>query len=256
MTLYSKIEGLGNPNKIVIIHGFLGMSDNWKSIAIQLVKDNYEVHSVDLRNHGRSFHSDLFNYQLMAEDIKNYCLENNLKSIDIIGHSMGGKTAMLFGCLHPHLIRKLIIADIGPKYYPPHHQSILKGIASVDFNTITDRNEVDVILAESIAEIGTRQFLLKNLYRITPNEFAFRFNRDVLIKNIHEIGKELPQDLHYTGETLFVRGALSAYVLDDDLGDIQKQFPKAQFKTITNAGHWLHAENPTDFYTTVISFLQ
>lgn len=256
MVLHSKIEGQGNPNTIIIIHGFLGMSDNWKSIASKLSTDQFEVHSVDVRNHGRSFHSEDFTYEIMAEDIKNYCDTHNITNTNILGHSMGGKIAMTFSTTYPEYVNNLIIADIGPKPYPPHHQNILAGINAVDFSKITSRNEVDSLLSEHIKEIGTRQFLMKNLYRETPTAFNFRFNRKVLTEKIDEIGKGLDDRVIYFGKTLFVRGALSAYILDEDFDAIKRQFPEANFATINQAGHWLHAENPTAFYDTLVHFIQ
>lgn len=116
MILHSRIEGTGKP--FVILHGFLGMSDNWKTLGSQFAEDGYQVHMLDMRNHGKSFHSDDFSYEDMANDVKVYCDYQNLKNIILLGHSMGGKTAMLLATLHPNLIENLIIADIGPKFYP------------------------------------------------------------------------------------------------------------------------------------------
>ncbi|MCB9426956.1 MAG: alpha/beta fold hydrolase [Flavobacteriales bacterium] len=256
MVLHSQIEGLGNPTKIIIIHGFLGMSDNWKSIATKLALEQFEIHSVDVRNHGRSFHSEEFTYEIMAEDIKTYCDTNNITNTSILGHSMGGKIAMLFSTKYPNYLNKLIVADIGPKSYPPHHQNILEGINAIDFNRITSRNEVDAILSQHISEVGTRQFLMKNLFRETSDTFNFRFNRKILTEKIDEIGKALPDNNLFFGETLFLRGALSTYILDEDIDSITRHFPKATLKTIENAGHWLHAENPTAFYEALINFIK
>ena len=132
--LYSKIEGAGNAKKLVIIHGFLGMSDNWKTLGTQFAANGFQVHMLDLRNHGRSFHSDEFSYDAMARDVLVYCNENNLNNIILLGHSMGGKVAMQLACENPNLVEKLIIADIGPKFYAPHHQLILKALNSVNFS--------------------------------------------------------------------------------------------------------------------------
>ena len=129
--LYSKIEGEGKP--LLILHGFLGMSDNWKTIGVQLSTEGYQVHLLDLRNHGRSFQSEEFSYALMAQDVFDYCKGHNLEKVAVIGHSMGGKTAMLFATTYPEMIDKLIVADIGPKFYPQHHQKILAGLNAVDF---------------------------------------------------------------------------------------------------------------------------
>lgn len=252
--LHSKIEGTGQP--LVILHGFLGMSDNWKTLATQFAANGYQVHLLDLRNHGRSFHSDDFSYELMAQDVYEYCQANHLQKINIIGHSMGGKVAMLLATNYPDLIQKLIVADIGPKYYAPHHQEILAGLNAVDFSTQPSRNEVDAILTAHIPDFGTRQFLLKSLYWQEPGQLAFRFNLAVFNQKITEIGKALPEQKVFTAPTLFIRGGNSSYILDEDLEKIQHHFPNMQLQTIPNAGHWLHAENPVLFYQFCIDFLQ
>lgn len=253
--LYSKIEGAGNAKKLVIIHGFLGMSDNWKSMAIKWAEIGFEVHSVDLRNHGRSFHSEDFSYEIMANDLKEYFDFHQIKQAAVLGHSMGGKTAMLFATLYPELVNRLLIADIAPKYYPQHHQNILKGLNAIHFENITSRNEVEAILAQYIAEAGTRQFLMKNLYWVTPEQLGFRFNLKVLTEKIEEIGKALPHENQYHGPALFLRGELSLYIIDEDWHTVKHHFPKATLTTIPSAGHWLHAENPTVFYQECNSFL-
>src|SRR6476620_2275980 len=142
--LYSRIEGAGRP--LLILHGFLGMSDNWKTLSGQYAEQGFQVHALDLRNHGRSFHSDDFTYEAMVADVLAYCNFHNLQSIDLIGHSMGGKIAMLFAVTYPEKVEKLIVADIGPKYYPPHHDDILKALNSVDFTKKPSRVQVDEIL--------------------------------------------------------------------------------------------------------------
>jgi pimeloyl-ACP methyl ester carboxylesterase len=154
--LNSRIEGEGHP--LIIIHGFLGMSDNWKSLATLYAAEGYQVHMIDLRNHGRSFHSDDFSYEIMSKDVLAYCQQYNLKDISIIGHSMGGKVAMLFATTYPELVEKLIVADIGPKYYAPHHQDILAGLNAVDFSTKPNRAAVEETLYPFIPDFGTRQF--------------------------------------------------------------------------------------------------
>lgn len=132
MLLHSRIEGEGKP--LVIIHGFLGMSDNWKTLGTQFAIDGFQVHVLDLRNHGKSFHSEDFSYEIMTEDVKQYCDFHQLKDVNMIGHSMGGKVAMLLATTYPELVSKLIVADIGPKYYAPHHQTILAALNAVDFS--------------------------------------------------------------------------------------------------------------------------
>ncbi|WP_281237984.1 alpha/beta fold hydrolase [Flavobacterium praedii] len=252
--LYSKIEGTGKP--LLILHGFLGMSDNWKSLGTQFVADGFQVHLLDLRNHGRSFHSDDFSYELMAQDVFEYCQANGLESIVIIGHSMGGKIAMLVATLYPNLVDKMIVADIGPKFYAPHHQDILAGLNAVDFSVKPSRNAVEEVLKVHIPDFGTRQFLMKSLYWQEPGQLAFRFNLKVFNKKIEEIGKALPAASIFEKPTLFIRGGNSNYILDSDFDMIKNYFPVSEITTIPNVGHWLHAENPKLFYELASAFLK
>ena len=252
--LYSKIEGEGQP--FLIIHGFLGMSDNWKTLGGQFAAQGFQVHMLDMRNHGRSFHTDEFTYEAMANDVREYCQTNHLENIVLLGHSMGGKIAMLVSCLQPSLVSKLIVADIGPKFYAPHHDSILAGLSAVDFTQKPSRNKVDEIVSQYITDFGTRQFLLKNLYWEEPGQLAFRFNLPVFINNKSSIGKALPEALRFDNPTLFLRGDKSNYILDDDISLIKHHFPVSEIQTISNAGHWLHAENPQDFYNSVLQFVK
>jgi esterase len=261
MILASNISGsealpLGGFSGLLILHGFLGMSDNWKTLAVQYAAEGFQVHAIDLRNHGRSFHSDDFSYEVMVQDIYEYCQAHNLSKIDIIGHSMGGKVAMLFATTFPDLVDRLIVADIGPKFYPQHHQSILAGLNAVDFSKKPSRTEVDEIVSKHIPDFGTRQFLLKSLYWQTPDQLAFRFNLEVFNQKIDEIGKKLLENNFFTKPTLFIRGGTSDYILDSDWVNIQHHFPVAKLETIPNVGHWLHAENPKLFFEMTMAFLK
>lgn len=138
MILHSKIFGEGTP--FIILHGFLGMGDNWKTLGKRFSQLGYQIHLVDQRNHGRSFHSDAFDYELLAEDLLTYCTHYNIKKCNVLGHSMGGKTAMLFTALYPDLVNKLIVADIAPRFYPIHHDAILEGLLALDFTTLKKQN--------------------------------------------------------------------------------------------------------------------
>jgi len=252
--LHSRIEGHGKP--LIIIHGFLGMSDNWKSFGALYAAEGFQVHMIDLRNHGKSFNSDEFNYSVMANDVLDYCHYHNLSNISIIGHSMGGKVAMLFATTHPDLVEKLVVADIGPKYYAPHHQDILAGLNAVDFSTKPDRASVEEIIYPFIPDFGTRQFLMKNLYWVEPGQLTFRFNLSVFNLKIETIGEALPEGNHFDEPTLFIRGGNSRYILDADLPEIKKHFPTFELATIPNVGHWLHAENPKLFFEETARFLK
>jgi len=251
--LNSNILGQGKP--FIILHGFLGMSDNWKTLGTRFSKKNYQVHLIDQRNHGRSFHDEVFNYEVLVEDLKRYCDHYQLNDIVLLGHSMGGKTAMLFATTYPGLVSKLIIADIAPRFYPVHHDQILEGLSSLDLETLQSRSEADKILSHFVSDFGTRQFLLKNLYWQEKGKLGLRINLEVLKKNVEEVGEALPVSNSFSGDTLFLRGDKSEYIALNDEPLIKMQFPNSSIETIENAGHWLHAENPTAFYDKVMRFL-
>lgn len=253
MILHSNIIGEGKP--FIILHGFLGMGDNWKTLAKQFSELNFEIHLVDQRNHGRSFHSEDFDYELMAKDLKRYCDTNNLKDIVLLGHSMGGKTAMLFATKYPELVSKLIIADISPRYYPIHHDAILEGLSNLDFSSLKTRGEADDALSNYVNEAGTRMFLLKNLYWVEKGQLGLRINLEVLKENISEVGEALPIHATFQKDTLFLRGDRSEYIAEADEAIIHRHFTNSEIITISKAGHWLHAENPKEFYEAVINFV-
>ena len=253
MELHSNIIGEGVP--LVILHGFLGMGDNWKTLAKQFSALGFQVHLVDQRNHGRSFHDSEFNYELLSEDLKTYCSHHNLEKIILLGHSMGGKTAMLFAALHPEIISKLIVADISPRFYPVHHDAILEGLSSLNFEVIKSRKEAETQLSKYVQDVGTRQFLLKNIYRVSSEVLGLRINLEALKTHVSEVGEALAPALKYQKETLFLRGDKSEYISVQDETLIKRQFPNAAIKTISNAGHWLHAENPEEFFHNVRVFI-
>ncbi|WP_299776998.1 alpha/beta fold hydrolase [uncultured Formosa sp.] len=253
MQLHANVLGEGTP--FIILHGFLGMSDNWKTLGVRFSEHHYQVHLVDQRNHGRSFHSDDFSYELLVEDLKDYCDTNNLKHIVLLGHSMGGKTAMLFATKYPEYVSKLIVADISPRFYPVHHDAILNGLGTLDFSEIKTRGAADKALAQYVSDLGTRQFLLKNLYWVEKGQLGLRINLKSLTENVAEVGEALPVHAEFDGDTLFLRGDKSEYIALQDEGIIKTHFPTAKIITIKNAGHWLHAENPEDFYNEVMRFI-
>ncbi|MBU3821981.1 alpha/beta fold hydrolase [Flavobacteriaceae bacterium XHP0103] len=254
MLLHSNILGEGKP--FVILHGFLGMSDNWKTLGQKFSENGFQVHLVDQRNHGKSFHSGEFNYEVLAEDLNNYCESKGLDDIILLGHSMGGKTAMLFATLYPEKVSKLMVADISPRFYPVHHDVILNGLNALNFDEIKSRGEADKVLGRYVSDFGTRQFLLKNLYWVEKGKLGLRMNLEVLKEEVAEVGEPLPNQARFEKDTLFLKGDRSEYVGLEDEIIIKNHFPKAQIETIANAGHWLHAENPEDFFEAVIKFIE
>ncbi|MGB1970858.1 MAG: alpha/beta fold hydrolase [Flavobacteriaceae bacterium] len=244
--LHSLILGEGSKD-LIVLHGFLGMGDNWKTHAKKWAAQGWRVHLIDQRNHGRSFWSDAFSYRDLANDLKDYYQSHGLQSACVLGHSMGGKVAMLFACLYPEKVSELIVVDIAPKEYPAHHHVILAGLSALDFSQITSRQQADEFLAGYVKDLGTRQFLLKNIYRVTPLQLGLRINIEVLESSSAQIGEPLEQSAYYSGKTLFLKGANSGYIDYQDMALIHHHFPMAQLVSVENAGHWLHAENPTAF---------
>ncbi|PHS06268.1 MAG: alpha/beta hydrolase [Kordia sp.] len=249
--LHSKILGTGQP--FLILHGFLGMSDNWKTLGNKYAED-FEVHLIDQRNHGRSFHSEEFSYNLMVDDLKKYIDFHKLEKCILLGHSMGGKTAMQFALTYPEFVQKLIIADIAPKTYPAHHQYILKALSEVDFSIQKSRKEIEFILSKYITEAGVIQFLMKNIYRKEKTELAYRFNLPVLLKKYNEVVITYQSTSKFKKPTLFLKGSNSNYITQDDAITIERNFPEAHIDEISNSGHWLHAEHPQEFYKKTMQF--
>ncbi len=252
--LYSKVLGQGKP--LLILHGFLGMSDNWKTLGQRYAAAGWEVHLLDQRNHGRSFWSDHFNFNLMAEDIRRYMDDKQVASATVIGHSMGGKTAMTLAAAFPSRVRKLVVADIGPKAYPPHHHTILNALNGLTTEDLKSRTAADEALARKIPEWGVRQFLLKNLYWVQPGNLGFRFNLPILSQSMEAIGEALPDTAHFAGPACFIRGGASDYIKEEDMSLIRNHFPNAKLETIAGAGHWLHAEKPDLFFEISSDFME
>ncbi|HNP19574.1 MAG TPA: alpha/beta fold hydrolase [Fulvivirga sp.] len=251
MKLFYRELGEGSP--MIILHGLFGSSDNWLSIA-KILSESFKVYSVDQRNHGQSPHNEEFNYSVMAEDLKKFIESNNIKNPIIMGHSMGGKTAMEFAVNNPDSWSKLIVVDIAPKAYPVHHDKILEGLRSLDLDTLTSRGEADKQLSEYVPQLGVRQFLLKNLARGTDG-FEWKINLPVITDNIEIIGEGLSKVLDKEKPVLFINGQNSDYITPQDKGLIEETFPGAELVTIDNAGHWVHAEQPEVFLNTVKNFI-
>ncbi|MCO5724680.1 alpha/beta fold hydrolase [Robiginitalea marina] len=251
--LHANVLGKGTP--LIILHGFLGMSDNWKTLGQKYAAAGYEVHLLDQRNHGRSFWSETFTYEVMAEDLRAYMEASGIGSAVLLGHSMGGKTAMQFACTYPERVDKLIVADIAPRRYPPHHEHILEALEALALDTLESRSAADEELAKHIEHWGIRQFLLKNLYWEQPGKLGLRVNLPVLKNRMEEIGAVLPEGARYEGPVLFLRGGASGYITDADLPLIHDHFPGARLETIEGAGHWLHAEKPDAFLGATLGFM-
>lgn len=250
MELHYKQFGEGKA--FIVLHGLFGSSDNWQTHGKKLA-DYFEVFLVDQRNHGESGWSDEFSYDIMADDLHEFILENDLKEIILMGHSMGGKTAMRYAQKHPEMIDKLIIVDMGVKEYPISHDGIIDGLKSIDLSVVDSRGGASEQLSKYIPNRSVRQFLLKNLYWKEKGQLAWRINLPVLDKKLPEIVKALPK-VETMVDTLFIAGGQSDYVLPEDHDAIRTLFPLADFHTIERAGHWIHAEAPEEFIEEVLGF--
>lgn len=252
MKLFHQIYGNGEP--LIIMHGLFGTYENWGT-QIKGLAEHFQVIAVDMRNHGRSAHEPLMTYTAMAADIIELMDDLALDSAHILGHSMGGKAAMQLALNYPERIRKLIVVDIAPVEYRPHHQDVFAGLYSIEPDQLKSRGDADKQLAEHVDEPGVRAFLLKNLYRDEEKRFRWRMNLDVLHDQYNQIGAA-PEGTPYTGTTLFIKGANSNYLLPEHRDQVLGLFPKAQYKLIQGAGHWPHAEKASVFGRIVLGHLQ
>ena len=240
---------------LLILHGLFGMLDNWHSLAIQFSK-YYTVYSIDLRNHGKSPNSDEFSYPILAQDIYDFLNQQAIEKSHLLGHSMGGKAVMEFSFNHPEYIDKLIVADISPRAYPPHHDEVFDAIKSIDLKTITRRGDAEKILLDNKLDMGTTQFILKNLSN-DGQGYHWKFNFDSLFKNYPLITGGVDPNGYYGGQTLFLKGANSRYInIEKDEELINRQFPMNEIIEIPNAGHWLHADQPQLFFEAVVDWVR
>lgn len=252
MNLNFQEYGKGQP--LLILHGLLGSLDNWHTLS-KTFAASFRVLAVDQRNHGRSPHSDVFTYDAMAEDLVEFLDRLQIKSTSLLGHSMGGKTAMQLALSHPERVEKLIVVDISPRAYPPLHDELLEAMLSVDLNVYQSRQEVDKALEVRIPEFPVRQFLLKNLSRGASGKFSWKANLDVISRNYKEIARQIIAQDPFPKPTLFVKGIRSNYILDSDTPAIRRLFPLATISAL-DSGHWIHAETPKPFADLVVRFLE
>lgn len=254
MKLFYHTLGEGPP--LVILHGLFGISDNWMTIGKELAH-KYRVIIPDLRNHGRSSHAEAFGYFPMMEDLLEMLEELEIKSVILLGHSMGGKLAMHFAVQYPEMVQKLIVVDISPRQTRVRqtHLRMLHAMNSIDFNQIKSRQEVELILADYIETEALRLFVMKNLIRIDRTRLAWRINLGAIERNIDEIMEGLPAGSGCAHPTLFISGGDSDYITGDDMPVIRMMFPHHQMVTIPEAGHWIHADQPEKFMLRLQEFL-
>jgi pimeloyl-ACP methyl ester carboxylesterase len=252
MELHSRIEGSGFP--MVLLHGLLGSSDNWRTVSKRLGQ-SYKVYSVDLRNHGQSPHGERMSYPVMADDLREFLERQEISQAHVVGHSLGGKAAMQFAISYPDRVKKLVVVDIAPKAYPPSQRSILAALGQLELQSFKSFGEIDAALAPAIPEIAVRQFLMKNIARVPNSGFRWRIDIASIAKSYDDLTKAIIPARRYDKPACFVRGGRSDYIQDTDLPSIRAIFPRAELATIAGAGHWLHAEAADEFLRVLIAFV-
>lgn len=252
--LHHKILGQGFP--VIILHGLFGMLDNLLLMAKRLEDAGFMPILVDQRNHGRSPHTNDMNYKVMSEDVYQFMTDNWIHEAIVIGHSMGGKTALQLTAHHEDMVSKLIVIDIGVKKYQHGHDAVFDALMSVKLDTVSTRGEVEDILMNKLGDMGTVLFLMKNLSRKPEGGFQWKANIQTLYDSYENIIDAVQWTHPCQTDTLFIRGGRSSYILDEDWPDISSFLPNARLHTIENAGHWLHVDAPDELFQKIIHFIQ
>jgi esterase len=254
MKLFCRKFGTGQP--VVILHGLFGLSDNWATFGKQLAGD-HALYIPDQRNHGQSPHSGVFDFPSLENDLAELIDDHGLQDIFLIGHSLGGKTAMYFTLHHPGLVKKLVVVDISLRRSPPdrEHQLLLDAMLAVDFSLARSRSDVDEQLRQKVSSARLRQFILKNVYWRDRNRLDWRPNLKAIDENLLAVYEGVNDAGIYGGPALFIRGDRSDYILDADIPGLKMKFPGAEVQTIVNASHWVHADAPGEFFMIVKEFL-
>ena len=252
MKLHFRTLGEGFP--LLILHGLFGSSANWQTLG-KVFAERFKVYMVDHRNHGNSPHSDDFDYQVMSEDLAELMDDEGLEKAHVLGHSMGGKAGMYFAGAYPDKVDRLIVLDIAPKYYPPHHQDVFRAFRAVDLDNIKSRKEASDQMESVPLAFGVRQFIMKNLSRNEEGQFYWKLNLDVIEQANDNIGGGFGKNMAFNNPTIFVAGGKSDYILKEDHEKIMKLFPNCRIETIEEAGHWVHADCPEELVQIVTDFL-
>jgi esterase len=263
--LYFTEQGEGFP--LIIIHGLFGSADNWRTLAKKFA-EHYKVYCIDLRNHGRSPHINDMSYSAMAADLLAFMQDRNINQAHIVGHSMGGKVAMQLALSHPEVVAKLVVADIAPVVYEHGHDDVIAAFYAVrDAGGVASRKEADQLMSQHVTELGVRQFLITNLEKKETGKMEWRVGLDHIRDNYESViqAPSLTPSLAtesgkagqvFGGDSLFIRGDRSNYVLDQYRPKIDALFSNAELQTIEGTGHWLHAEKPLEFLERIRTFLR
>lgn len=252
MRLNFHVQGDGVP--LIILHGFLGASDNWRAMSKRLAAQ-CKVYSLDLRNHGASPHSPVMDYAAMADDVREFFASENIDRAHLLGHSMGGKVAMQFALDNASYIDGLVVVDIAPKAYPPKHKPLLAALKALELANCKTYSDADRALAGNIPEPQVRQFLITNLARGTDALFYWRIGLEEIIANYDALSEAVSADSNVATRTCFIRAGRSDFIADNDIPEIRERFPNALVVTIADAGHWVHIDAADEFFRIVSGFL-
>lgn len=244
----------GQGPALVILHGLFGSLDNWQTVSSRLA-GHFRVLSVDQRNHGRSFHSPEMTYPVMALDVLRFLEGHGLGRASVIGHSMGGKTAMEFALRYPDRLDRLIVVDVAPRAYPPRHRQILEALLSLRLGAFESFRDLETALAPAVPDKATRQFLLKGAERDPQGGFRWRMNVRGIAENYGRLCEAVEPDRQCGRPALFIRGERSDSLLPEDFDPIRRLFPQARFRSVAGAGHWVHADAPEPFVRAALEFL-
>jgi len=251
--LHFRKFGEGVP--LIVLHGLLGSLDNWQPLARRFA-EHFQVFALDLRNHGLSPHHEDVSYEAMASDLEQFLRTQGLSGAHVLGHSMGGKVAMQFALRHPKQVIKLVAVDISPRAYPPRHKETIATLLSLDLHKYRRREELDAELARSVENTELRRFLLKNVGRDTHGHFCWKSNIRGLWQNYERLAVAVKSEVFCDRPALFIVGGKSRFVPAEDHKLIRRLFPRAEFCTIADAGHWVHVEEPDLVATKVLHFLR
>jgi len=245
-----------NPSKptLVILHGLLGASRNWSTIG-KALKERFDVHALDLRNHGASPHADTMRWSELVGDLTLYLRTHNIETCFLMGHSLGGKIAMKFACEKPDVVKKLVIVDIATKAYPPYHDNEFRAMKRVPSGAITSRREAEELLKPMVPDWAMRQFLMTNL---VSGEFGYKWqiNLEVLHASLQVLRQNsLKGEQSFNAQTMLIVGGKSDFVKDGDLKEMREHFPQLKIAKLPTAGHNVHVEDRKGFLQTLNAWL-
>jgi len=247
-------QSFGSGEPLVVLHGLFGSGDNWHGFA-QRFATRFRVILPDARNHGLSPHDREMSYAVMAADVRELMAEQGIGPAHVLGHSMGGKTAMELALSVGGQVRSLVVVDMAPRAYAPHHEHILEALCGLELAQYRDRRQIEEALAQAVPDLGVRRFLLKSLARDASGGLQWKLGLEGIRENYPRLNEALAGGRAWSGSCLFVRGGSSDYVSEGDEAAITAPFPAARFCAIPGAGHWVHADAPELFETVVSNFL-